>query len=64
MTYEKIPAEYLRMTLWIESLKGRWRDPEDIPVLEIRTVVKAVFDFLKFPHVHHHRLFFWATTWE
>ena len=25
---------------------------------EIRTVVDAVFDRLKFPHVHHHRLLF------
>ena len=47
MTYEEIPAEYLRRTLWSESLKGRWRDPEYISVLEIRTVVKE----------HHHRLF-------
>ena len=39
MTYAEIPAEYLRRTLWTESLKGRWRDPEDISVLEIRTVV-------------------------
>ena len=58
MTYEEIPAEYLRRTLWSESFKGRWRDPEDMSVLEIRTVVKAVFDLLKFPHVHHHRLLF------
>ena len=58
MTYDEIPAEYLRRTLWTESLKGRWRGPEDISVLEIRTVVKAVFDLLKFPHVHHHRLVF------
>ena len=43
MTYDEIPAEYLRMTLWTETLKGRWRDPEDMSVLEIRIVVKAVF---------------------
>ena len=58
MTYEEIPAEYLRRTLWSQSLKGRWRDPQDIAVLEVRTVVKAVFDPLQFPHVHHHRLLF------
>ena len=58
MTYEEIPAEYLRRTLWSESLRGRWRDPEDVSVLEFRTVVKVVFDILKFPHVHHHRLLF------
>ena len=58
MTYDEIPAENFRRTLWAESLKGRWMDPEDISVLEIRTVVKAVFDLLKFPHVHHHRLLF------
>ena len=43
MTYEEIPAEYLRRTLWTESLNGRWKDPEDISVLEIRPAVKAVF---------------------
>ena len=58
MTYDEIPAEYLRRTLWTESLKGRWRDPEDISVLEIRAVVKAVFDLLKFPHVHRRRLLY------
>ena len=56
MNYDEIPAENFRRTLWAESLKGRWMDPEDISVLEIRTVVKAVFDLLKFLHVHHHRL--------
>ena len=54
MTFDEIPAEYLRRTFWTESLKGRWRDPEDISVLEIRTVVKAVFDLRKFQHVRHH----------
>ena len=43
MTYEEISAEYLRRTLWRESVKGRWRDLEYFPVLEIRTVVKKVF---------------------
>ena len=47
MTYEEIPAEFLRRTLWAESLKGRWRDPEDISVLETRKVGRAVFDLLK-----------------
>ena len=64
MTYEEIPAEYFRRTLWSESLKGRWRDPEDISVLEIRNVVKAEFDFLKFQHVHHLRPLFLLETWE
>ena len=27
-------------------------------MLDIRTVVKAVFDLLRFPHVHRHRLVF------
>ena len=64
MTYEEIPAEYLRRTLWSESLKGRWRDPEDISVLEIRNVVKAEFGFLKFQHVDHLRPLFLLETWE
>ena len=58
MTYEEIPAEYLRRTLWTETLKGLWMDPEDVSVLEIRTVVKAVCNFRKLPHVHHHCLLF------
>ena len=46
MTYDEIAAEYLRRTLWTESLQGRWRDPEHISGLEIRTVVKAVVFFV------------------
>ena len=64
MTYDEIPAEFLRRTLWTEPLKGRWRDPEDISALEIRTVVEAVFDLLK-SHICTITVFhFWATTWE
>ena len=39
-------------------MKGRWRDVEDISVLEIRTVVRAAFDLLKYEHMHRHRLLF------
>ena len=46
MTYDEIPAEYLHQTLWTESFQGHWRDPEDISVLEICTLVIAVFDLL------------------
>ena len=57
-SFDEIPARFLKRSLWTESMKGRWRDVEDISVLEIRTVVRAAFDLLKYEHMHRHRLLF------
>ena len=56
--FPEVPAQYLKRSLWSECMRGRWRDVEDISVLEIRTVVRAVFDLLKYEHMHRHRLLF------
>ena len=36
-------------------MSGAWRDVEDISLLELRTVTKAVFDLLKYPHTYNMR---------
>ena len=37
-------------------MSGAWRDVEDISFLELRTVTKAVFDLLKYPHTQTHNM--------
>ena len=46
--FAEIPAHCLRRRLWTECLRGSWKDVEDISVLELRTVVRTVFDLLKY----------------
>ena len=58
LSFREIPGHLLKRSLWSDCMSGSWREPEDISVEEIRTVVKAVFDSLKFPHVHNQRHLF------
>ena len=54
MSFPEIPADLLRRSLWSDCMSGAWRDVEDIFLLELRTVTKAVLDLLKYPHTHTH----------
>ena len=64
LSFPEIPAEFLRRSLWSECMSGAWGDLEDIGLLELRTVTKAVFDLMKYPTLTTSDIYFWAITWE